>query len=123
MSGSEQSSVPSPSLSPSSIDPLQLSSMPLHVSATGVPGVHVCEKPPAQFCTVRWQAPTPQLVDPSPSSTDPSQSSSMPLQVSVPGLPGEHVCGTPPEQFCTVLWQAPTPQVVDPSASARERVV
>src|SRR2546428_8133021 len=100
--------------------PLQLSSMPLQPSGVGEPGVQVCVTPPTQFWTVVWQAPTPQVVEPSPSSTDPSQSSSMPLQTSAAGEPGVQVCVTPPTQFWTVAWQAPTPQVVEPSHTSTE---
>jgi len=37
---------------PSSVMPLQLSSIPLHVSEDGAPGVQVCGAPPTQFWTV-----------------------------------------------------------------------
>jgi len=68
---------------PSSIDPLQLLSTPSQISLDGVPGVQVRIAPAIQICTVRWHAPTPQVVLPNPSSTCPSQFSSMLLQVSV----------------------------------------
>jgi hypothetical protein len=101
---------PPPGL-PWSIEPSQSSSMPLHVSAVDVPGVHVCGTPATQFWTVTWQAPVPQLVVPSPSSVCPLQSSSALLQVS--GLDG-------------TLWMQvtePVKQAVTPAAQMPGRPV
>src|SRR5262245_30418915 len=84
--------------------------MLLHVSADGDPGVQVLAVPPTQAGTVRWQAPTPQVIVPRLLSTWPSQSSSMLLQTSTEGDPGVQVWVTPPTQAGTVRWQAPTPQ-------------
>jgi hypothetical protein len=67
-------------VTPSSIAPLQLSSIPLHVSALAVPGVHAWTTPPTQLAWVRWQYPTPHVVEPRFSSVWPLQLSSMPLQ-------------------------------------------
>jgi hypothetical protein len=61
---------------PSSISPSQSSSSPLQISIEGDPGVHDCGFPAAQLGRVRWQTPTPQVVEPSPSSIWPSQLSS-----------------------------------------------
>src|SRR5262245_15197930 len=98
---------------PSSAAPSQSSSMPLHVSAEGAPGLHVCGEPPRQFCAVTRQAPVPQVVLPSPSSATPSQFSSRPLHTSVAGealgaqisdppehvrVPEAHLPGSPVEQ-------------------------
>ena len=54
---------PTPQLvaKPSTV-PSQSSSMPLQVSADGVPGVQVCGTPPTQSSTVTSQAPIPQVV-------------------------------------------------------------
>src|SRR5262245_66246289 len=118
-SGSTQSAAPSPSVSrtPSSDDPLQLSSTPLQVSVVGPPGTHCCGVPPLQLFTVLLQAPMPHVVVPNPSSTLPSQSSSMPLQISAAGRHGVQVCGTPPPQLVTGRGREPTPPAVVPRAS------
>src|SRR5439155_1462456 len=110
-----------------SVRPSQSSSMPLAQlglpagpSVPTVPGVQGCGTPPTQFCTVRRQAPTPQVVVPSPSSASALQSSSIPLQTSALGGPGVQACGMPPTQRGTVRWHAPTPQVVVPRDSTRQ---
>src|SRR5436309_2076696 len=109
-SGSTQSALPSWSLSrnPSSVERLQLSSIPLHNS--GAPGW--------MAATASLQSP-PHVVNPSrstskSSSTAPLQLSSMLLQTSAVGEPGVQVWGTPATQLLTVRWQAPTPHVVVP---------
>src|SRR5262245_44155973 len=45
----------------SSTKPSQSSSIPLQVSAVGVPGTQGCGTPPVQTSIVRRQAPTPQV--------------------------------------------------------------
>jgi rubredoxin len=103
---------------PSSTWPLQLSSIPLQISAVGVPGVQLSPGTPFTqvVVPVEAQAPTPQAVACAlmPSSTWPLQSSSIPLQVSAVGVPGVQVSpGTPFTQVVVpVEAHVPTPQMV-----------
>ncbi len=108
---------PPPGL-PSSMTPLQLSSMPLQTSTWGGSGLHTLGTPFLQEYTVLRHAPMPQVMLPSPSSTLPLQSLSLPSQTSGVGWPGTHVWTTPPTQFCTWAWQAPTPQTEVPRPSS-----
>src|SRR5205807_579950 len=106
---------PTPQLivgSPSSVCPLQLSSIPLQVSVPAGPGVQVCGAPPWQLLTVRTQAPIPQDVCPRPSSVCPLQLSSVPLQLSATGVtwPVQEP-HAPPAHSCVPLLQGPTPWV------------
>src|ERR1035437_2187524 len=102
-------------LQPSSIAPLQLSSIPLpQISAPGLLGVQVEALPAVQAATVTWHAPRPQVVVPSAegSSTVPLQSSSTPLQTSADGrtwpMQGP---STPLTHWEVPARQAPPPRV------------
>ena len=66
---------------------MQSSSMPLQLSAWGVPGVHAWGWPLLQLGCVTRQAPVPQVVGARFSSIMPLQFSSTPLHTS--GAPGE----------------------------------
>ncbi|PZR10228.1 MAG: hypothetical protein DI536_20610 [Archangium gephyra] len=70
---------------PLSLVPSQSSSLPLHSSATGSPGVHMAVPPSTHELTERTHSPTPQVSFIWPSSVCPSQSSSRPLHVSATG--------------------------------------